>query len=162
MGKKSKTNEGIEENGLAEATETAEVAPATVSYEERLKLLNPIAKPLAGKKLTKKIYKLIKKACKDRNNFFDGLRQVQFKLRRGEKGLVIFAGDVYPMDIMIHLPGVCEDEDIPYCYVPSRKDIGAAMGVGRAVVSVMIKEKEEYSEAYNEIVNEIKLLPVPW
>lgn len=76
--------------------------------------------------------------------------------------LVVFAGDVYPVDIMIHLPGVCEDADIPYCYVPSRKDIGLAMGVNRTVVAVMIKEKPEYSEGYTEIVNEIKLLPVPW
>lgn len=32
-----------------------------MSYEEKLELVNPIAKPMAPKKLTKKIYKCIKK-----------------------------------------------------------------------------------------------------
>lgn len=32
-----------------------------VSYEEKLRLVNAIAKPIAPKKLTKKIYKCIKK-----------------------------------------------------------------------------------------------------
>lgn len=32
-----------------------------ISYEEKLKYTNPIAKPMASKKLTKKIYKCIKK-----------------------------------------------------------------------------------------------------
>jgi len=32
------------------------------TYEERLKAVSPISKPLAGKKLTKKLYKLVKKA----------------------------------------------------------------------------------------------------
>lgn len=32
------------------------------TYEERLNAVSPISKPLAGKKLTKKLYKLVKKA----------------------------------------------------------------------------------------------------
>lgn len=32
-----------------------------ISYEEKLRYTNPIAKPMAPKKLTKKIYKCIKK-----------------------------------------------------------------------------------------------------
>lgn len=32
-----------------------------ISYEEKLQLVNAIAKPIAPKKLTKKIYKCIKK-----------------------------------------------------------------------------------------------------
>lgn len=158
MGKKSKITEDIE-NDISQITENE---PAVVTYEERLKNLNPIAKPLAGRKLTKKIYKLIKKACKDKTFFIDGLRQVQLKLRKGEKGLVIFAGDVNPIDIMTHLPGVCEDQEVPYCYVPSRKDLGAAMGVHRSVVTVMVKPKEDYSELYEEVLSEIKALPLPF
>lgn len=60
MGKKSKPMD-VEESGIAEVTEAVEPAPEGVTYEDRLQLLNPISKPLAGRKLTKKIYKLIKK-----------------------------------------------------------------------------------------------------
>ena len=36
--------------------------PRGKTYEERLNAVSTISKPLAGKKLTKKLYKLVKKA----------------------------------------------------------------------------------------------------
>lgn len=59
---------------------------------------------------------------------------------------------------MCHLPGVCEDKGIPYAYIPSRLDLGAAMGVKRGTVSLLIREHEEYKELYEELKDEIKLL----
>ncbi|KAG7190766.1 hypothetical protein KM043_006838 [Ampulex compressa] len=117
---------------LDESTKETEGADGPeMSYEEKLKFINPIAKPMAPKKLTKKIYKCIKKASKHKTYLRNGLKDVQKHLRKGEKGIVVFAGDVFPIEIMCHLPVVCEDKDIPYCYTPSRQDIGTAMGVKR-------------------------------
>ena len=42
-------------------------------------------------------------------------------LKRGEKGIVILAGDARPIEIICHFPVLCEDKDIPYCFVPSQK-----------------------------------------
>ncbi len=36
------------------------------------------------------------------------------------KGLVIIAGDISPIAVISHLPVLCEDNDIPYIYVPSK------------------------------------------
>ena len=33
---------------------------------------------------------------------------------------VILAGDVSPIDVISHFPVLCEDNNLPYCYVPSR------------------------------------------
>lgn len=33
---------------------------------------------------------------------------------------VVLAGDVTPIDVYSHLPVMCEDRNIPYCYVPSK------------------------------------------
>ncbi|BES87930.1 unnamed protein product [Nesidiocoris tenuis] len=128
------------------------------SYEERCKFLNPIAAPLAGRKLTKKIYKLIKKSAKQ-PKFWSGLKDVQKRLRLETTGLVIFAGDVLPIDIYSHLPAVCEDRDIPYCYVPSKDDLGTAMGVKRSVICVFIGLNDGLQEAYDEVASEIGSLP---
>lgn len=89
----------------------------------------------------------------------NGLKDVQTRIRKGETGLVIFAGDVFPIDIMCHLPIVCEDKDIPYVYVPSRKDLGAALGVKRGCLMVLIREHPDYKENYDELYEEIKHLP---
>lgn len=88
-----------------------------------------------------------------------GLKEVQRRIRRGETGLVIFAGDITPIDIMSHMPGVCETKNLPYCYVPSREDLGSAMGVKRSAVMVLIRKQENYSDLYDECLSEIKGLP---
>ncbi|XP_076758522.1 NHP2 ribonucleoprotein [Xylocopa sonorina] len=131
------------------------------SYEEKLKYTNVIAKPMAPKKLTKKIYKCIKKASKHKTYLRNGLKDVQKHLRKGEQGLVVFAGDVFPMEIMCHLPVVCEDKNIPYCYTPSRQDIGSAMGIKRGSLMVLIKENSDYKELYDEIKSAMVTLSVP-
>ncbi|XP_015175952.1 PREDICTED: H/ACA ribonucleoprotein complex subunit 2-like protein [Polistes dominula] len=132
-----------------------------LSYEDKLKYINNIAKPMASKKLTKKIYKCIKKASKHKTYLRNGLKDVQKHIRKGEKGIVIFAGDVFPIEIMCHLPIVCEDKDIPYCYTPSRQDIGTAMGVKRGSLMVLIKEHPEYKELFDELVSTMKTLASP-
>ncbi|CAG9759736.1 unnamed protein product [Ceutorhynchus assimilis] len=89
-----------------------------------------------------------------------GLKDVQTRIRKGESGLVIFAGDVSPLEIMCHLPGVCEDKDIPYVYTPSRKDLGAALGVKRGCLTVLIRSHSEYEDTFNELKAELKTLAV--
>lgn len=76
--------------------------------------------------------------------------------------IVLFAGDVSPIEIMCHLPAVCEEKSVPYVYIPSRHELGAAMGVKRGTVSVLIREHPEYKELFDEMTKEISLLPVPW
>ncbi|KAJ8665324.1 hypothetical protein QAD02_006986 [Eretmocerus hayati] len=122
-----------------------------MSYEDKLKIVNAISSPMAPKKLTKKIYKCIKKASKHKGYVRNGLKDVQKHLRKGETGLVVFAGDVYPVEIMCHLPIVCEDKGIPYCYTPSRQDIGAALGVKRGSLMVLIKPHADYQELFDEL-----------
>lgn len=87
---------------------------------------------------------------------------MQTRIRKGERGITIFAGDVYPVDIMCHLPAVCEEKDIPYCYTPSRQDLGVAMGVKRGSITLMIRENPDYAELYQEVQDELKTLPTPF
>lgn len=62
---------------------------------------------------------------------------------------------------MCHLPVVCEDKDIPYCYTPSKMDIGTAMGVKRGSLMVLIKEHPEYKDLYDELASTMKTLAAP-
>ncbi|XP_026322905.1 H/ACA ribonucleoprotein complex subunit 2-like protein [Hyposmocoma kahamanoa] len=131
------------------------------SYDEKVDHCSVIAKPMAPKKLSKKIYKLIKKSSSHKNYIRNGLKIVQKQLRLGEKGIVVFAGDISPIEIMCHLPAVCEEKDIPYCYTPSRKDIGSAMGTMRGCIMVMVKEHDDYKELFDEVKGDIKMLGHP-
>lgn len=75
---------------------------------------------------------------------------------------MVFAGDVTPVEIMCHLPAVCEEKNIPYIYVPFRTDISTAIGIRRPALMVLIKKHDDYAELYEECeakMNEL-LLPV--
>lgn len=82
------------------------------------------------------------------------MKDVQLRIRKGETGVVIFAGDITPIDVMVHLPGVCEEKNIPYIYTPSRKDLGAALGVKRGCLVVLVRPNNEYEDIYKELHEE--------
>ena len=68
------------------------------------------------------------------------------------------AGDISPIDVITHIPVLCEDNEIPYCYVPSKEDLGSAGSTKRptSVVMIVFKKDAEYAEGYEEILKEIK------
>ncbi|KAK1161132.1 H/ACA ribonucleoprotein complex subunit 2-like protein [Acipenser oxyrinchus oxyrinchus] len=130
------------------------------SYQQLITNLNPIAQPLASRKVTKKIYKCIKKASKLKQ-IRRGVKEVQKFINKGEKGIVVMAGDTLPIDVYCHIPVMCEERNLPYAYIPSKVDLGTSAGSKRPTCVIMIKPHEEYQEAYNECLEEVASLPLP-
>ena len=129
-------------------------------YEELVTMLNIVSKPLASKKMTKKIYKLVKK-CAKAKQLRRGVKDVSKALRKKEKGVIFFAGDVSPLDVYSHMPLICEENKIPYCFVPARIDLGLASQTKRACCVVMAKKGAEYADSYAEIKEAVKSMPLP-
>eukprot|EP00977_Amphora_coffeiformis_P012469 scaffold3077_cov162-Amphora_coffeaeformis.AAC.28 len=128
------------------------------SYEERCEAVNVIAHPLASKKSTKKAHKLVKKAASVKH-IRRGVKEVVKGLRKGETGLAILAGDIYPLDVISHLPVLLEENNIPYVFVPSKQDLGAAASTKRPTSCVLIREpKKDFDgkDIYDALVKEAK------
>lgn len=123
--------------------------------EEPVICLNQIAQPLADSKLTKRLYKLIKKSAAKKNKLHRGLKNVQTVIRKGGRGLCVFAGDVSPIDIYCHLPIVCEDKNIPYCFVTSKRDIALALGAKRPCIVALITSDDEYQDLYEKCYKKV-------
>ncbi|KAI0352929.1 hypothetical protein OH77DRAFT_1438402 [Trametes cingulata] len=134
--------------------------------------LSPIAQPLAQKKLLKKLHKTIKKASKQRQ-VKRGVKEVVKAIRKGEKGLLILAADITPIDIISHLPVMAEDAGIPYVFVPSKEELGHASATKRPTSCVMVcpdqkkkkaakvqegdeEKDDDYREMYDESCKESK------
>ncbi|KAG7193665.1 snoRNA-binding protein [Scheffersomyces spartinae] len=146
-------------------TKTVAVEGGEDNYEKRLPALLKFAQPLAPKKMNKKILKTVKKASKAKH-VKRGVKEVVKALRKGEKGLVVVAGDISPPDVISHIPVLCEDSSVPYVFIPSKEDLGSAGATKRPTSCVMIvpnggKTKKnadktgEYRESFDEIVKEI-------
>lgn len=168
MGKhkvKEEAEEESQEQATPEAAVKKEMGPDAEkveekSYEELITLVNAIAQPLASKKLTKKLYKVVKKSQKAKR-LKRGVREVVKGLRKDEKGLIILAGDVSPIDVISHIPVFCEDKGVPYCYVPTRRDLGAAAFTKRPTSVVMVQEAEDYKELYQDCYGKVDAMPLP-
>ena len=130
------------------------------SYEQLVELVSVIAKPMASRKLTKRLYKTARKAKKAKK-LRRGVREVVKALRKDEKGVVVLAGDVSPIDVISHIPVFCEEKNVPYCYVPSRKDLGLAGGTQRPTSVVMFQSGKDYDDVYQDCHSTVSALPMP-
>ena len=131
---------------------------STKTYEERVNNINVMAHPLASKKSTKKLHKLVKKASSVKH-IRRGVKEVVKGVRKGEKGLAILAGDIYPLDVYSHLPVLLEEQDVPYLFVPSKQDLGAAASTKRPTSCVLVRTPKKDFEAqdlYDLLMKEAK------
>eukprot|EP00584_Thalassiosira_punctigera_P006906 CAMPEP_0172525444 /NCGR_PEP_ID=MMETSP1067-20121228/468_1 /TAXON_ID=265564 ORGANISM="Thalassiosira punctigera, Strain Tpunct2005C2" /NCGR_SAMPLE_ID=MMETSP1067 /ASSEMBLY_ACC=CAM_ASM_000444 /LENGTH=180 /DNA_ID=CAMNT_0013308697 /DNA_START=113 /DNA_END=655 /DNA_ORIENTATION=+ len=142
------------------ATENADGTP-TPTYEERCLAINILASPLASKKSTKRAHKLVRKATQSKS-LRRGVKELVKGLRKGDKGLAILAGDVFPIDVISHLPVLLEEHNIPYLFVPSKRDLGAAACTKRPTSCVLVKAKTsegkeiDGKDIFDELVAEAK------
>ncbi|KAK5846254.1 hypothetical protein F383_15236 [Gossypium arboreum] len=138
--------------------------------KERKKMfaISPIAKPLAGKKLSKKTLKFVRKAA-EHKCLKRGVKEVVKSIRRGHKGLCVIAGNISPIDVITHVPILCEEADIPYVYVPSKEDLATAGSTKRLTCCVLVltkptkgelspEEQEKLKADYSHIVEDVSEL----
>ncbi|KAI9907769.1 hypothetical protein PsorP6_003339 [Peronosclerospora sorghi] len=133
-------------------------------YEERVKHVSVIAKPLSSKKQTKRVYKVVKKATKVKS-IRRGVKEVVKSIRKGQKGLCIIAGDISPVDVISHVPVLCEENDIPYIYTPSKVDLGASSLSKRPTSCILITPNKpgfDVQEAYDELLEDVKQVQVTY
>jgi hypothetical protein len=77
------------------------------------------------------------------------------------RSLCIIAGDISPVDVISHLPVLCEENEVPHVYVSSKADLGASAGTKRptSVVLVAPKKGQDFeAERMKEAMDEVKEL----
>lgn len=110
---------------------------------------------MAGRKLSKKLLKLVGHAAKGKA-LRRGIKEVVLSLRKKDSGIVVLAGDVFPIEVIAHIPVMCEEADIPYCYVPTKAELGASGHTKRPTSVVLVSS----SRAQDDVKKEIEALRV--
>lgn len=70
-----------------------------------------------------------------------GVKEVVKALRKSgsnANAIVILAADISPMDVISHIPVLCEDHNVAYMFVTSRAELGAASLTKRPTSVVML------------------------
>ncbi|MEM0086872.1 MAG: 50S ribosomal protein L7Ae [Candidatus Micrarchaeaceae archaeon] len=69
-----------------------------------------------------------------------GANETTKSIERGIAQLVVIAEDVDPEEVVMHIPMLCEQRKIPFVYVPTKKDLGKAIGLNVNCASVAIEK----------------------
>lgn len=67
-----------------------------------------------------------------------GANETTKAIEKGEAKLVVFAGDVTPKEIVMHLAMLCKDKSVPCFEVSKKEDLGAAAGLAVSTAAVAI------------------------
>lgn len=97
--------------------------------------------PLADAELTIALQDLVQQAT-NYKQLKKGANEATKTLNRGISELIVMAADAEPIEILLHLPLLCEDKNVPYVFVPSKIALGRACGVSRPVISCSITTNE--------------------
>eukprot|EP00936_MAST-01D_sp_MAST-1D-sp1_P002813 g2813.t1 len=103
--------------------------------------VNPKAFPLSDAKLTVTILDLVQQAT-NYKQLKKGANEATKTLNRGISEFIVLSADAEPLEILLHLPLLCEDKNVPYVFVPSKVALGRACGVSRPVIACSVTTNE--------------------
>lgn len=105
--------------------------------------------PLADPAFAQKILDTVQQAS-HYHQLKKGANEATKTLNRGLAEFIIMAADAEPIEVVLHLPLLCEDKNVPYVFVPSKVALGRACGVSRSVIAASVTSNEA-SELKNVI-----------
>lgn len=84
-----------------------------------------------------------------------GANETTKAIESGNAALVVIAEDVDPEEVVMHLPILCGEKNVPYCYAPTKKELGAAAGLGVPCAAVAIEKPGNAAEIVKGIVEKL-------
>ncbi len=67
-----------------------------------------------------------------------GANETTKAIEKGEAKLVVYAADVTPKEIIMHLSLLCKDKNVPCHEVAKKEDLGAAAGLAVSTAAIAI------------------------
>jgi len=89
-----------------------------------------------------------------------GANEATKAIESGVAALVVIAEDVDPEEVVIHLPMICAEKNIAYCYVATKKELGTAAGLPVTCAAIAIEKPGNAAELVKGVVEKVaKNLP---
>jgi len=106
------------------------------------------------KDLVNAIYEAIRVA-KQSGKVRKGTNETTKAIERGTSRLVVIAEDVEPPEVVAHLPILCEERNSAYVFVPSKQQLGQALGIDVPSAAACITDAGEGQHILEQIINSI-------
>ncbi|MDP8907483.1 MAG: 50S ribosomal protein L7Ae [Thermoproteota archaeon] len=106
------------------------------------------------KDLVNAIYEAVRLA-KQSGMVRKGTNETTKAIERGISKLVIIAEDVEPPEVVAHLPILCDERTSKYVFVPSKKDLGNALGIEVGSAAATIIDAGESQQILDQITGTV-------
>ncbi len=101
--------------------------------------------------LAEKTYEAIEIA-RNTGEVTQGVNEVTKAIERKNAEIIIIAEDIEPPEIVAHLPMLAKEKNIPYTFVPSKKELGSASGLPVQSSSIAITDTGDASSEIKDII----------
>lgn len=108
--------------------------------------------------LKEKQSEFLQELTKKKGKIRIGVNEVTKAIERDTAKLVILAKDVSPAELTMHLPLLCKEKKVPFTFMDTRKDLGAAIGIGVGAAAVAVVDAGEAVQNLEQIVKKVQAL----
>ena len=108
------------------------------------------------KEISEKVYSILdssKEIAKTRK----GVNEATKSIERGNAKLVVVAEDITPQELIMHIPVLCKEKEIPFMSVPSKQELGLCVGL-KVATSCIVVEDETIIKDNSKLIADIKNL----
>jgi len=107
------------------------------------------------KEIIEKAYEAIELAKKS-GKIKKGTNEATKAIERGTAKLVVVAKDVNPKEIIMHMPSLCEEKEIPLVVIPSKDELGTVAGLKISTSAIAIIQEGDAKNAIKELISMLK------
>jgi len=87
-----------------------------------------------------------------------GINEVTKAIERNTAKLVVISEDVTPVEIVMHIPVIAKEKNIPFSYVKTKDELGKAVGISAKASCIAVMDAGVNSKELQSLVSKIQEL----
>ena len=84
-----------------------------------------------------------------------GTNEATKAIERGISKLIVIAEDVEPPEVVAHLPIICDEQGAAYAFVPSKQELGKALGLDVTSAAAAILDSGDAQHIVDQVIDSI-------
>ena len=96
--------------------------------------------------------------ARDTGSVKKGTNETTKAIERGNAALVLVAEDVQPEEIVMHIPELADEKDVPFVFVAEQDDLGHAAGLQVGSAAAAIVDAGEAGDDVEDIASKVEEL----
>ncbi|MHA1730147.1 MAG: ribosomal L7Ae/L30e/S12e/Gadd45 family protein [Promethearchaeota archaeon] len=109
--------------------------------------------------LMKKTVKFLTDVVEKEGKIKKGMNETTKSIERQKSKFVAIAGDVDPPEIVFHLPLICDEKNVPYVFIDTKEDLGAAVKMQVPCSAISVNDVPASVEAdLKDIISKVEKL----